>query len=542
MHLTEIRRLAAMLLPAFLFACQLWKTEADRNKSRPHIVFILADDLGWSDVSFHGSTQIPTPNIDALASTGVVLNNYYLQPLCSPSRGSLMTGLYAIHTGLQHTSLAPGQVQGLPLHFKLMPEHLKDLGYETHLIGKWHLGYSSFDYTPTYRGYDSFCGIHTSPDNYYTHVLKWDGHAGLDFWNNTEPLTTENGTYSTTLFTEQAKAIIANRDRSKPLFLYLAHQATHAGVDPDPLQAPEENVAKFPYIGDPDRTLYAGMVDTLDQSVAAVLEALEAASMLEDTIIVFSSDNGACSASAAKNYGFNWPLRGMKGFLWEGGVRAAAFLWTAHLLPHRRVSQQLMHITDWLPTLYSAAGGDVDQLGQVDGFDMWKALTLGKPSPRIEILINIDQQNSNGALHYEGFKLVLGNFAPFDGRFEIPGGFRPYDDLDDLLRDSRAAAVLVRLYGKNDTFKDVDSWRQDATLTCGDATDSNFVSGGTYYLFDISQDPCELHNIAEEQPDVLSMLLDRLAAYNRTAVPPLNASTDPKANPEYHNGIWATWL
>ncbi|KAK8776673.1 hypothetical protein V5799_029983 [Amblyomma americanum] len=146
-------------------------------------------------------------------------------------------------------------------------------------------------------------------------------------------------------------------------------------------------------------------------------------------------------------------------------------------------------------------GGDVDQLGQVDGFDMWKALTLGKPSPRTEILINIDQQNSNGALHYEGFKLVLGNFAPFDGRFEIPGGFRPYDDLDDLLRDSRAAAVLVRLYGKNDTFRDVDSWRQDATLTCGDATDSNFVSGGTYYLFDISQDPCELHNIAEEQPD-----------------------------------------
>ncbi|KAK8787979.1 hypothetical protein V5799_022245 [Amblyomma americanum] len=349
-------RIADMFLSLLLFASAMWSASATKIKRPPNIVFILADDLGWGDVSFHGSTQIPTPNIDALASTGVVLNNYYTMPLCSPSRGALLSGLYGIHTGFQHDALEPAVPAGLSLDVKIMSEYFKELGYETHILGKWHLGYFSDEYMPTNRGFDSFCGFHTGPEDYYSHILKWDGQVGLDFWKNIEPLATDNATYSTTLFTERAKSIITNRDKSKPLFLYLPHQAPHCGADPNPLQAPEKNVAKFPYIGDTGRTLYAGMVDALDQSVAAVLEALEAASMLEDTIIAFSSDNGAIQIGPYANYGTNWPLRGAKDTLWEGGIRAAAFLWTAEILPYRRVSHQLMHITDWLPTLYSAAG------------------------------------------------------------------------------------------------------------------------------------------------------------------------------------------
>ncbi|XP_077508490.1 arylsulfatase B-like [Amblyomma americanum] len=512
------------------------------SKKLPNIVFILADDMGWGDVSFHGSTQIPTPNIDALASTGVVLNNYYTMPLCSPSRGALLSGLYCIHTGFQHYALLPAQPAGLPLDLKIMPEYFKDLGYETRILGKWHLGYFSEKYMPTNRGFDSFCGMHTGPNDYYSHVLKWDDHEGLDFWENTEPLATKNGTYSTTLFTEQAKSIIANRDKSKPLFLYLAHQATHGGVDPNPLQAPEENVDKFPYIGDPDRTRYAGMVDALDKSVGAVLEALEAASMLENTIIVFSSDNGAFPKGPLSNHGTNWPLRGAKGTLWEGGMRVPAFLWTAQILPHRRVSQQLMHITDWLPTLYSAAGGDVSRLGSVDGIDMWKVLNTGKPSPRTEILLNIDPVASTAALRYQNYKLVLGNFGQVDQRFEIPGSDRPCDDLDDLLRQSSAAAVLSRLYGKQPVFKQVARWRRQATVTCGDSSKTNFAFNTTYHLFDIAQDPCELQNLADENPALLSMLLQKLTIYNETAVPPVNDTIDPRGYPENNGGIWATWL
>ncbi|KAH7960989.1 hypothetical protein HPB49_025553 [Dermacentor silvarum] len=191
------------------------------NATRAVGIDRVVSSAGWGDVSFHGSPQIPTPNIDALASTGVVLNNYYVQPTCSPSRGALLSGRYCIHIGFQETPLLPRQLGGLPLDIKIMPEYFKELGYEPHIVGKWHLGYFSFNYTPTYRGFNSFLGMHVGPTDYYTHVLKWDGLQGLDFWDNTDPLKTENGTYSTTLFTTRAKSIIANRDKSKEQVLEL---------------------------------------------------------------------------------------------------------------------------------------------------------------------------------------------------------------------------------------------------------------------------------------------------------------------------------
>ncbi|XP_072143083.1 arylsulfatase B-like [Dermacentor andersoni] len=445
---------------SLLFACATRTVAVNSSKSPPHVVFILADDLGWGDVSFHGSPQIPTPNIDALASTGVVLNNYYVQPTCSPSRGALLSGRYCIHIGFQDSPLLPRQLGGLPLDIKIMPEYFKELGYEPHI----------------------------------------------------------------------------------PLFLYLAHQATHGGVGPEPIEAPRENVAKFPYIDEDDRKVYAGMTDALDQSVGIILEALEEASMLRDTIIVFSSDNGGAPTGPISNRGMNWPLRGAKGTLWEGGIRAAAFLWTAELLQRRRVSHQLMHVTDWLPTLYSAAGGDVERLKPLDGFDMWRALTTGEASPRSEILININRQAGESALRYRNWKLVLGDFGDMDEHFEIPGGSRPYGDLDPLMRNSSAAAVLRRLYGKEDVFEHASQWRREATITCADAAADNFASGGNRYLFDIAQDPCELNNLAEERPELFSMLLERLEVYNKTVVPPVDETIDPRGSPEFHDGVWAPWV
>ncbi|XP_077553655.1 arylsulfatase B-like [Haemaphysalis longicornis] len=540
--LLQVRRLAEVYLSLLALACVTHTAGARKHKTRPHIVFILADDLGWADVGFHGSSQIPTPNLDALAFTGVVLNNYYVQELCSPSRGALMSGLYPIHLGMQQGAMLPGEPSGLPLDVKIMPERLKELGYETHMLGKWHLGYYSLDYTPTHRGFDSFCGLHLGPDDYYSHELKWGGNVGLDFWNNTEPLTTENGTYSTTLFSKRATDIIANRDDSKPLFLYMAHQAPHAGIRPELLQAPAENVNKFSYIGDGNRTIYAGMVDAMDQSVGDIVEALEAASMLEDTIIVFSSDNGALPEGPASNHGYNWPFRGGKETLWEGGVRGAAFLWGPRLLPRRRVSQQLMHVTDWLPTLYSAAGGDTKQLGPLDGFDMWQALTVGKPSPRTEILHNIDNQAGVAALRHGQYKLLIGSYGTLDARFEIPGASLPYGDLDPLMRQSRTAAVLKRLYGKKQVFNNAADWRRQATVACRDVVNANFASGSSYYLFNVAHDPCEQINLADERPALLSMLLERLQSYNETVLPPVNATQDSRSYPKYHNGIWAPWV
>ncbi|XP_077558104.1 arylsulfatase B-like isoform X3 [Haemaphysalis longicornis] len=456
-----MRRMEVFLLLTALAS----STAVPHTQKRPHIVFILADDIGRGDISMYGSPQIPTPNMDALACDGIVLNNFYVQHVCSPSRGSLMTGLYAIHTGLQHRPLSPGQISGLPLNLKILPEHLKDLGYETHLVGK-------------------------------------------------------------------------------PMFLLLAHQATHCSYGEIPVAAPTENTEKFPYIGNVNRTTYAGMVDSLDESIGSLLEALEEASMLEESIIIFSTDNGAAPEGYHANFGSNWPLRGIKGTVWEGGVRAPAFIWSPRLQRSGTVSQQLMHITDWLPTLYSAAGGHPQHLGELDGLDLWRALSRGTRSPRSEILLNIDSERGTAGLRYAEYKLVTGIFGEgLDGRHEIPGGSRPHEDLHHLLQQSRAASVLRRFYRKKSAFRCRRGfWSGNAAVNCGRSQETNFVTGEEHYLFDIARDPCELTNLAHKRPDLLSFMLGRLKTYNETAVRPIDRTFDPKGFPENNGGLWGPWL
>ncbi|GBO02704.1 Arylsulfatase B, partial [Araneus ventricosus] len=136
---------------------------------KPHIVFMIVDDLGWNDVSFHGSKQIPTPNIDAIARDGIILNNYYVAPTCSPSRGSLMTGKYPLRLGFQHEVIVANSPWGLPLEEKILPQYMKSLNYVTRGVGKWHLGFFKEDYLPMKRGFDSFFGYWNGVEDYFTH-------------------------------------------------------------------------------------------------------------------------------------------------------------------------------------------------------------------------------------------------------------------------------------------------------------------------------------------------------------------------------------
>ncbi|XP_049275425.1 arylsulfatase B [Rhipicephalus sanguineus] len=502
--------------------------------------------------------------MDALASMSVVLNNYYVQQECTPSRASLMTGLFPIHHGL-HYPLMPASTSGLPLQMKLLPEHLKDLGYETHMVGKWHLGYSSFNATPTRRGFDSFYGYLNGFNDYYQHLLEYGDHKGLDFWNNTEPLPLEDDTYATTRFAERARSIIRNRDKSKPMFLYLAEQATHSAYSPVSLQAPDANVEKFTYIGDQNRAIYAGMVDALDQSIGSLMEALEEAGMLSNTLLVFSADNGALPYGPGQNYGFNWPLRGTKLSLWEGSLRAAAFVWSPLLDNSPRVSTDLMHVSDWLPTLYSAAGGDIEGLGNIDGVDMWQALHMVGLSPRTELLHDIDADAGTAAIRYEDYKLVVGSYGdPWDGRYEVHsfptfvltatnvltekcpqviGSSGPQRDLDEMQAESRTARVLSRFYHDPRLVERGSSeWRREATVDCGrDASTTNFASGEPSYLYNLKEDPCELHNLANESSKMVSFLLEKLSAYRESARPEIVGDVDERGYPEKHNGVWAPW-
>lgn len=288
------------------------------------------------------------------------------------------------------------------------------------------------------------------------------------------------------------------------------------------------------------------MVDALDDSVGELLEALEKAGMLKDTILVFASDNGGDPYTATSNQGYNWPLRGTKATLWEGGVRSTALVWSPRLTRSSRVSTQLMHATDWLPTLYAAAGGCVGDLGALDGVNMWQALSQGTPSPRTEILHEIDDWSGNSALRFQNYKLVVGSYGnQFDTRFQVVGGTRPHGDLKGLRQNSKAAAVLKRFYGKQMPSPPPNSvnWSSGGNVSCGKGNvKQNFTQGQQYYLFDLSSDPCELRNLASTSPKLLSFLLNKLAAYKKTVVPKIDPTVDSRGFPENNNGVWAPWI
>ncbi|CAL1528370.1 unnamed protein product [Lymnaea stagnalis] len=389
--------------------------------SQPNILLILADDLGWDDVGFHGS-EILTPYIDKLAQEGVILNNYYVQPICTPSRGALLSGKYPIHTGLQHYVIAGSQPYGLPLTEITLAQHLRSLGYSTHAIGKWHLGFFKNEYLPENRGFDSHYGYYLGKGDYFDHYSNDGGFMGLDIHQNGRPVWNETEIYSTDLFTEKAKSVIRTHDKSKPLFLYLAFQAVHAGNKGDLIQAPQKYIDRFPKIKNIKRRMFAGVVSALDDSVGSVYRALVDAGMENNTVIVFSTDNGGPANGYDGNAACNWPLRGTKNTLWQGGVRGVGFVHSQLLKKNSYVNNNLMHVVDWLPTLIDIAGGDVSVLGNIDGIDQWKSISENEETSRQEVLLNIDPVMKHEALIVGDFKIIFGDISNghYDGWYPPP--------------------------------------------------------------------------------------------------------------------------
>ena len=238
-------------------------------KRPPHIVLAIADDLGWSDLGYQNLSKIRTPFIDKLAKEGIILTNHYVQPLCSPSRASLLTGKYAIHlgAGLNENVFSPDEDAGLPLQESLLPEKLQDLGYKTALFGKWHLGSSKRGYLPTRRGFDRFYGFYSGAIDYYAHNqtahrCKTRSATYLDFRNQEKIVRNRHSEYSQGIFNEEAVQFIKNHDTKQPLFLMMSFQSVH-----DPLQVPPQYSSMYKNIEDTERRTYAGMTSYLDDSV-----------------------------------------------------------------------------------------------------------------------------------------------------------------------------------------------------------------------------------------------------------------------------------
>ncbi|KAM0735511.1 Arylsulfatase J [Formica fusca] len=506
---------------------------------QPHIIFILADDLGWNDVGFHGSGQIPTPNIDALAYSGLLLDRYYVTPICTPSRSALMTGKYPIHTGMQHGVLKGAEPRGLPLHEKILPEYLRELGYSTHIVGKWHLGFYKKEYTPTYRGFDTHTGYWTGHHDYYDHTAVENPYWGLDIRRGMEPAWDLHGEYSTDIFTKEAVRLIDNHNSSRPMFLYLAHAAVHSGNPYNPLPAPDEEVAKFKNIFDYNRRRFAAMLSKLDQSVGQVVEALHKNGMLRDSIIVFSSDNGGPAAGFNLNAASNWPLRGVKNTLWEGGVRGTGLIWSPRLVRPGRVSRQMIHITDWLPTLITAAGGNALNLTLIDGMNLWNALSEDTESPRANILHNIDDIYGVSAITVGDWKLIQGSTykGAWDGWYG-PSGREWIYDADGVI--SSTAGRAVTSVGLSVTTEIIWFLRENAMIKCPPKNDSLPICKPLEEpcLFNVYQDPCEDNNLVKQFPTIVRKLQEELKKINNTAILPGNLPWDSKADPNLWDHTW----
>lgn len=339
--------------------------------TKPNIVYILADDMGYADAGFMGGKECSTPNLDKIARGGTILSSYYVQPVCSPTRSTLMTGRYVAHTGI-YSVIHPHETWGLPLAERTLPQALRDAGYETAITGKWHLGEFQPEYLPTRRGFDHQYGLWFGMIDYFTHKRGQD----LDWHRDDKPCNDEG--YSTHLIAKEACRIIREKNPDKPLFLYLPFNAVHG-----PHQVPDSYTKPFDKLSGVRKT-YAGMLAAMDEAIGQVIAALEEKKIRDNTLIIFSSDNGGPAPGKVTD---NGPLRAGKGTIYEGGIRVcAAVNWPGHIPAGKTIEEPLQGV-DWYPTIIKLAGGALDQKLPLDGRDIWPVLTEGAKTPHDALLL-----------------------------------------------------------------------------------------------------------------------------------------------------------
>lgn len=337
------------------------------ESTRPNIVFIMADDLGWGDVGFHGGAA-STPNLDHLAEHGIELTHHYVAPVCSPTRTGLLTGRCWSRFGVT----TPTNTLAIPHSTLTLPRLLSDAGYETCLIGKWHLG-SLPKWGPNHFGFDHSYGSLAGGVSPWSHGYKQGPYRPT--WHRNETLVRESG-HVTDLLTREAEQWISKRSE-KPFFLYLPYTAVHL-----PLREPDEWVARVSdSVEGPVERHYLASIMHLDDAVGKIVRALESAELLENTIVIFTSDNGG---STAENNdlrypdddcpngalpGQNLPLRGKKGDVYEGGIRVPTIVSCPKLFSPRKEDTPVQ-IIDWLPTIGRFAEVKIRESESVDGFDL----------------------------------------------------------------------------------------------------------------------------------------------------------------------------
>ena len=363
------------LLAALLAWTLPTRAVAEQAPRKPNVVIVLADDLGYADLGFQGSKDIPTPYLDALAKGGVrCTQGYVTHPFCSPTRAALLTGRYQQRFGHENNPVYdPDNTQlGLPLDQVTVADALKAAGYATGCVGKWHLG-AAPAFHPNRRGFDHYFGLLGGGHQYFEHnTFKTDPKKArqeyfIPLRRNQEPV--EEHEYLTDALGREAVAFV-ERNKDKPFFLYLAFNAPHT-----PLQAPPKYLDRVKGIADERRRTYAAMICGLDDAVGRLLGALRRHRLDRDTLVFFLSDNGGQTSLTPPIGSRNDPLRGSKGQVYEGGIRVPFVAsWPARM-PQGATYEQPVSCLDLFPTAVAAAGGRVPDKVRLDGVNLLPYLT-----------------------------------------------------------------------------------------------------------------------------------------------------------------------
>ena len=348
------RKFFYLLIGLLLFSC-------GENETRPNIVFILTDDLGYGDLSSYGSKIINSENIDQLAKDGVKLTSYYAaQPVCSASRAAVLTGVYPNRIGI-HNAFGPNSNSGINHSELTLAEMLKENGYSTGIFGKWHLG-SKKEYFPTNHGFDEFYGILYSNDMWRWHPEYPEGYPeDLLLYRNESPIMEIIDQSDLTKDITSESIDFIERNKNNPFFLYIAHPQPHVPLF---VSKDFENIT--------GNGLYADVITEIDYSVGRVLRSLEENGLTENTIVVFTSDNGPW-LSYGNHSGSSGIYREGKGTTWEGGVRVPSIIKFPNKLKSRVIDEPVMAI-DWMPTFAELTNSKLSE-NKIDGKNIWPLLT-----------------------------------------------------------------------------------------------------------------------------------------------------------------------
>ncbi|MGF1735990.1 sulfatase [Photobacterium satsumensis] len=414
--------LAIMSLP-----CTSADHVAVPEPKQPNVLLIFADDLGYADTGFQNrSKDVKTPNLDRLAEDGVIFDaGYVTAPVCGPSRAGMLTGRYQQRFGA-HDNVGPyileeGIEQGVPVNIPTIGHYFQDAGYKTAIIGKWHDG-DAKQFWPQNRGFDEFVGFNNGAADYFVGARNEENSKNAPFSSiyRNDQLIAPFDQYLTDKFGDEAVSFI-ERNQDQPFFLYVPFNAIHG-----PQQALEDDLQRFSYIENPKRRLAVAMNYNMDHNVGRIIAKLEEHQLMEDTLIIFLSDNGGKFLGKHGNESYNLPLRSEKGQVWDGGIRIPfTITWKGTIPAGRTISDPIISL-DILPTALAAIGVKAPQEMQLDGTDLLPLLKGEKE--HLDNRFLYWHMPNQAAIRDNNWKLIMPNLSDENASYEL---YRISDDISE---------------------------------------------------------------------------------------------------------------